>query len=155
MLGQPFLLTLLCTAPLLAASSLGEPRSSVVGAAQADGRIRVARSTDVADLQTADWITNSSDNVCGLRDPRMLSNPAKIDYDALLAATPEMEKVKKDGIQPDSVEGIQLKQKAIDRVTKACESVRVAQGHCSVWKTISHKDARSIPDITSLVKAKL
>ncbi|TAJ21500.1 MAG: hypothetical protein EPO68_04650 [Planctomycetota bacterium] len=111
--------------------------------------------TATADALSADWIVNAGDNVCGLRDTRMLSNPAKIDYDALLAATPEMQKIKRDGIDPSSAEGIQLKQQAIDRVTKACENVRVAQGHCSVWKSISHKDGRAITDITDLVKAKL
>ena len=35
------------------------------------------------------------------------------------------------------------------------EAVRVAQGYCSVWKSISHKDGRTIPDITDLVKAQL
>jgi hypothetical protein len=115
----------------------------------------LAFDSPAVDSRSADWIVNASDNVCGLRDTRMLSNPAKIDYDALLAATPEMQKIKRDGIDPSSAEGIQLKQQAIDRVTKACESVRVAQGHCSVWKSISHKDGRAITDITDLVKAKL
>lgn len=138
-------------AALLAACALGlQPGFAAPSAAPSP-----AAAPASAETLNADWIVNTGDNVCGLRDPRMLSNPAKIDYDALLAATPEMQKIKRDGIDPSSAEGIQLKQQAIDRVTKACENVRVAQGHCSVWKTISHKDGRAITDITDLVKAKL
>lgn len=109
----------------------------------------------LAETVESDWILNAQDNVCGLRDPRMLSNPGRINYDTLMAATPELQKLKREGIDPGSAEGIQLKQQAIDRVTKASESVRVTQGHCSVWKAISHKDGRAIADLTELVRAKL
>jgi hypothetical protein len=101
------------------------------------------------------WICDRSDSVCGLDDPKMLSKPAKFDYDAVLKATPEMKKITADKIDPNSSEGINLKNKAMDRVREKAESVRVAQGYCSVWKTISHKDGRTIPDITDLVKAQL
>lgn len=101
------------------------------------------------------WICDRADNICGLDDPRMLSKPAKVDYDALLKATPEMKKITNDKIDPNSSEGINLRQRAVDRVRDKSESVRVAQGHCSVWKTIRHQDGRVIPDITDLVKAQL
>lgn len=101
------------------------------------------------------WICDRSDNICGLDDARMLSKPAKIDYDALLKATPEMKKIVSDKIDPNSSEGINLRQRAVDRVREKAEAVRTANGYCSVWKTISHKDGRAIPDITDLVKAQL
>jgi len=101
------------------------------------------------------WIVDRSDNVCGLDDPKMLSKPAKIDYDALLKATPEIKKIKDDKIDPNSPEGIQLRQAAASRVQKAAEKVRSTNGYCSIWKTIRHQDGRAIPDVTDAVKAQL
>jgi hypothetical protein len=104
---------------------------------------------------TSTWICDRSDNICGLDDPRMLSKPCKVDYDALLKATPEMKKIANDKIDPNSSEGINLRQKAVDRIRDKAEAVRTANGYCSVWKAIRHQDGRTIPDITDLVKAQL
>lgn len=101
------------------------------------------------------WVCDRSDNICGLDDPRMLSKPCKVDYDALLKATPEMKKITNDKIDPNSSEGINLRQKAVDRIRDKADAVRTANGYCSVWKTIRHADGRNIPDITDLVKAQL
>ena len=94
------------------------------------------------------WIVKSGDNICGLSDPKKLSNPAKVRYDELRNATPEIKKMKDKNIDPNSPEGIQLKQAAVDRIRKASDSVRKDKGHCSIWKKIRHKDGRSISDIT-------
>jgi hypothetical protein len=101
------------------------------------------------------WVVDRADNICGLDDPKMLSKPAKLDYDTLLRATPEMKKVKDDKIEPNSPQGIQLRQAAATRVQTAADKVRAADGYCSVWKTIKHTDGRTIPDITEAVKALL
>ncbi|HEV8113316.1 MAG TPA: hypothetical protein VGR31_11125 [Planctomycetota bacterium] len=101
------------------------------------------------------WVVDRADNICGLDDPKMLSKPAKLDYDTLLRATPEMKKVKDDKIEPNSPQGIQLRQAAATRVQTAADKVRAADGYCSVWKTIKHTDGRAIPDITEAVKALL
>jgi hypothetical protein len=101
------------------------------------------------------WIVDRADNICGLDDPRMLSKPARVDYDALLAATSEMRKIKDDKIDPNSPQGIQLRQTAATRVQAAVDKMRVAGGYCSVWKSIRHRDGRTIPDITESVKAQL
>ena len=101
------------------------------------------------------WIARAEDNICGLKDPRTLSNPAKVKYDVLYEATPEIKKLRKEGIDPNSPEGIQLRQKAKERVTRACESVMKEKGYCSVWKAIRHKDGRKVPDITQTVKGRL
>lgn len=106
-------------------------------------------------LSARAWIVKSGDNLCGLREASQLSNPALVDYDALLKATPEMEKLEREGIDPASPKGVQLKAKATDRVAEAAEDVRKAQGHCSVWKAVRHKDGRSVPDVTSLVMGQL
>jgi hypothetical protein len=104
---------------------------------------------------TSGWIVDRTDNICGLDDPKMLSKPARIDYDAVLRATPEMKKIKDDKIDPNSPQGIQLRQAAASRVQKAADKVRAADGYCSVWKTIKHQDGRAIPDVTDAVKAQL
>ena len=101
------------------------------------------------------WVVDKADNICGLDDPKMLSKPAKVDYDALLKATAEMKKIKDDKIDPNSPQGIQLRQAAATRVQKAADKVRAADGYCSVWKSIRHQDGRVIPDITDAVKAQL
>jgi hypothetical protein len=106
-------------------------------------------------LQQRGWIAAASDNICGLRDLKQLSNPARVDFEALLAATPELVKIAKDNIDPASAEGIQLRQAGIDRVTRASEALRAEVGYCSVWKAIRHSDGRSVPDVTESVKAKL
>jgi hypothetical protein len=103
----------------------------------------------------ATWIVDRADNICGLDDPKMLSKPAKVDYDGLLRATPEMKKIKDDKIDLNSPQGIQLRQAAATRVQTAAEKVRAANGYCSVWKAIRHQDGRTVPDITDSVKAQL
>lgn len=100
-----------------------------------------------------DWLLRTSDNVCGLRDANQLTNPAVIDFDAALAATPEMKKIESQGIDPRSAEGIQLRSQAVTRLTNAADSVRSSGGYCSVWKEIRHKDGRAIDDLTSQVIA--
>lgn len=113
----------------------------------------VSVASDLGPLSGRDWILRAADNVCGLRDPNQLTYPAVIDFDACLEATPEMRRVRDQGIDPQSAEGIQLRSKAVTRLTNACESVRTANGHCSVWKEIRHKDGRTIPDVSSQVIA--
>ena len=101
----------------------------------------------------AGWICKRADNVCGLRDGKQLSKPGKINYKRCLKATPEYKKMEDDGIRPESPEGIRLRTAASNRVRKAANTVRKAGGYCSVWKSISHKDGRSIDDLTSRVTA--
>ncbi len=101
----------------------------------------------------SDWIADSDDHICGLSSLRALSNPAKVSYSKLWDATPEIKRMIREGIDPESAEGIQLQQEATDRILEACKSVSDDQDHCSVWKAISHEDGRKIPDITKKVKA--
>lgn len=98
------------------------------------------------------YIVNKSDNICGLDQPRQLTNPAVVDHAALMAATPEAKKIKKDKIDPASSEGIMLLSKGRSRVLKACEAVRQSRGHCSVWKSIKRRNKKSVSDITDSVK---
>lgn len=101
------------------------------------------------------WIADPVDNICGLDDPRLLSNPALIDYPRVLDRTPEMQKMRDKHIDPTSPAGIQLRNAAMDRVRNASEKARIQGGYCSVWKRVSHKDGRVVPDLTAAVSALL
>ncbi len=110
---------------------------------------------ECASEASSPWIVDRADNICGLDDPRMLSKPVRVDYEALLKATPEMKKIRDEKIDANSSEGIQLRQAAVDRVRKACEKIRQAGGYCSVWKQIRHQDGRTIADVSDLVREQL
>ena len=103
----------------------------------------------------AGWVVDRADNICGLEDPKMLSKPAKVDYDVLLKATPQYKKIKDNKINPNSPEGIQLRQEAVSKVRDASEKIRQQESYCSVWKAIKHTDGHAIAEITDLVKALL
>jgi hypothetical protein len=109
-------------------------------------------AADAAAL-SRDWTGKTEDNICGLRDLTQVSNPVVIDFQACLDATPEMKKIKSEKIDPKSPEGIRLVTEATNRVTQACEAVQRANGYCSVWKSIRHKDGRAVTDISSQVTA--
>jgi hypothetical protein len=118
--------------------------------AASEGDVRFAMQESLA---TAGWQVDKGDNICGLDDARQLSNPVMVDYDRLLAATPEMKRLKDEKIDPNSSEGIQLRQKAVDRIREKCEALRVQKGYCSVWKAIRHTDNRTVTDVTDSVIA--
>jgi len=112
-------------------------------------------------IQTVDdgrgtpYKVEKSDNICGLVEPRQLTKPVQVDYDALLEATPEHKKLVKKKIDPNSAEGIKLLSEARDRVRIACESVRAQGAYCSVWKAIARRDGTTIQDVTALVRKSL
>jgi hypothetical protein len=114
---------------------------------------RARHATSVLELFERTWIAKAADNICGLRDVAQVSNPAAVDFKACLDVTPEMKKAREEKIDLTTPEGIKLTNEAVNRVTEACETIRVANGYCSVWKAIKHKDGRAAPDITQLVKA--
>ena len=109
----------------------------------------------VDDGRGTPYVVNRSDNICGLDQPRQLTSPAVVDYTSLVAATAEYREIEKKNIDPNSSEGITLMTKARARVLKACEAVRSANGHCSVWKQIRRRDKKAITDITDAVKRQL
>ncbi|MFT5286948.1 MAG: hypothetical protein ACI8TQ_003123 [Planctomycetota bacterium] len=110
--------------------------------------------SSLANNETSDWVAEDEDHVCGLSSLRKLSNPAKVDYDDLWEATPEIIEMNDNNIDPDSAAGIRLQKLATDRIFDACEEVMKDESHCSIWKDISHKDERDITDLTKLVKEK-
>jgi len=135
---------------LSASSTLFGSGSQPVAPVQAPAEIE--QGAQLA-AHSRDWIAKTTDSICGLKDVNQVSNPALIDFQACLDATPQMKKLKDNKIDANSPEGIKLTTDAANKVTAACEVTRVANGYCSVWKTIRHKDGRTISDITELVKA--
>lgn len=101
------------------------------------------------------YVVDKSDNICGIGEPRALSNPAKVDYGDLLAATPEVKRIKRKRIDPDSARGIKLMTEARRKVLAACEAVRADEGYCSIWKDIERRDKTPIDDVTTKVKAEI
>jgi hypothetical protein len=123
----------------------------VVACIQVQGQSLAAAPSDTP----PEWICDPNDCICGLSDPRMLSHPALVRYEPLFHATPEIQKMHREGIDPDSPAGLLLREAARARLQRACEAVRVESRHCSVWKHIRHRDGRAIPDVTELVRARL
>lgn len=101
------------------------------------------------------WIVDESENVCGVRASRQITNPASVRYDEVLEATPEVQRMKREGISRESAQGQVLHAAAVDRVSKAARRVMGSRSHCSVWKQIRHSDGRMAPDISAEVKAEL
>lgn len=101
------------------------------------------------------WVAEDDDNICGIKDLKKVSNPAKVDYDGLWDATPQIKKMKEKKIDPESTEGKALRSQAKTLITKTCELVRAAKGYCGIWKTIKNEDGRTVPDATDDVKDKL
>ena len=103
------------------------------------------------------YIFNRRDNICGkgVKNPASITKPATVDYEALLAATDEVRKIKKDRIDSQSAEGLKLMSEARRKVLKACEEVRRANTHCGIWKKITRRDGREVADITAKVKAEM
>ena len=94
------------------------------------------------------YIVDVSDWICGLGDPRQLTHPARVEYDRLMDATPEMQELRREGIDPDSARGVILRTRAQAEVKRACTVVRQRLGHCSMWKEIRRRDGKPIPDRT-------
>jgi len=149
----PLAVASLCATLFLSAAVSAAP-SQVAQLAQLADQVG-ANALHAAVCAEGHWIGKSADNICGLRDARTVSNPGKVDFGKLMNATPEIKKIEKDGIDRSSPEGIQLMQKAVDRVTKACKAVMAEKGHCSVWKKIEHSEGRTASDLTDAVEAKL
>ena len=97
---------------------------------------------------SAPWRAEAQDNICGVSNPRQVTNPAVVDYAKVLKATPEMQDLVARGIDPQSAEGQILRQRAVDHVGRVSSKVMRRNGHCSIWKTIKHRSGRNAPELT-------
>ena len=84
-------------------------------------------------------VADAEDNICGLSDLRMVRQPGVVDWTALMGATSEMKKIKKEGIKKDSPEGVLLITKAESKCRTACVKQMRKTKVDSMWKRITHK----------------
>jgi len=133
----------------------GVSESHALPARATQDEVRLAALPEAAAWFEDKWVADEDDNICGIKDLKKVSNPAKVDYDDLWDATPQIKKMKEKKIDPESTEGKALRSQAKTLITKTCELVRAAKGHCGIWKTIKNEDGRKIPDVTEDVKEKL
>lgn len=91
------------------------------------------------------YVADPEDWICGLGDLRQLTNPAQVDYESLMEATPWMKELRREGIDPQSARGLILRAKAQAEVSRACDVVRREFEHCSVWRSIRRRDGGRIP----------
>lgn len=108
-----------------------------------------------AEALAPDWIVKQSDNICGLKNARQLSNPGKVDFPSLYDSTEEAKKIKDEGIDPASPEGSRLRAAAYERIRKACQQVMTDQSLCSVWKSVRSRSGATATDVTETVRALL
>lgn len=98
-----------------------------------------------------DWKGNSSDNICGLSNPKHITNPAIVDYNKVYNAASPIKKMKKEGIDPSSAKGSELIAEATREIGKACRIVMSNKNLDSVWKKITSKAGKIPKDITNEV----
>ena len=103
----------------------------------------------------SNYLVEASDNICGLRTPRTLTQPASVDYDLLLRLTPECRQIQREHLPPGSPKRLLLLKEAKDRILKLCERARSETGACSVWKNISRRDGRPVTDLTVRIAREL
>jgi hypothetical protein len=108
-----------------------------------------------SEIAAPDWVVVQSDNICGLKKARQLSNPGQVDFQSLYDSTAEAKKIKKEGISESSPEGTQLKAAAYERIRKASVQVMNDRSLCSVWKKISSRSGKAISDVTENVRGQL
>jgi hypothetical protein len=106
-------------------------------------------------LIEVDWVVEAGDSICGVREARQIKKPALIDFDRLVAITPEAKKIKRNKIDPNSAEGIRLMNLAESRVRDACSAIMKRQGYDSVWKRISSRKGAQIDDVTAYVEIEI
>ncbi len=90
-----------------------------------------------------EWVADAEDNICGVKELRMVQQPGVVDWTALMNATSEIKKLKREGIKKDSPEGVILTTKAEDKCKKACVKQMRKTKVDSMWKKISHN--RKLP----------
>lgn len=103
----------------------------------------------------SDWVVRSEDHICGVSEARMIANPARVNYESLMNATPEIKELRRKGIDRDSARGQTLVTAARDRVRRATNAIMQEKGYDSVWKRISHRKGTAVADITSAVTTKI
>ena len=89
--------------------------------------------------EAIEWVADAQDNICGVKELRMVRQPGVVDWEALMSSTTEIIKLKREGIKRDSPEGVTLIAKAEDKCKKACVQQMRKTKVDSMWKKISHQ----------------
>lgn len=131
------------------------PSAWLVSVAASEGAWTRTAAAAPDDGRGTPYKVDKDDTICGLSEPRQLTNPAKVDYQALMDETGEIKELKRNKIDPSSAKGIELTTKARTKVRDACEVVRTNKSHCSIWKKISRRDRVAIADVTDAVKVEI
>ena len=142
-------------AAVLSASTFGQRSVSAPPADPAQNSVSRVPVWGPGDGRGTPFILNRLDNICGLDEPRAITNPATVDFAALLAATPEVRALKRKRIRPDSAKGTQIMANARRRVLTVCQALCASEGYCGVWKKIRRRDRRAVADLTAKAKAAL
>jgi len=104
-------------------------------------------------VEAHDWVAEQADNLCGISNLKRVTNPALVNYDSLLDATPQMTEMREKRIKPDSIEGKTLREAARKLIVTKAQAVQKLGGYDGLWKAITNKDGRSIDDVTADVIA--
>ena len=86
-----------------------------------------------------EWVAEAEDNICGVKELRMVRQPGVVDWGALMDSTAEMVKLKREGIKKDSPEGVLLITRAESKCRTACFKQMRKTKVDSMWKRITHK----------------
>ncbi len=141
-----FSVTLLTLASLFSAGTSSAQSISGHGAAPAVMSPVLAQAVH-------NWIADEGQNLCGISRLKRVTNPAKVNYDALMHATPQMVEMRGKGIKPDSIEGKTLREAARKLIVTKAQIVQREGGFDGIWKAIAHRDKRVISDVTARVIA--
>lgn len=136
---------------LLAGSS--SALSSAEGGIVAPAPVRSQTAGTSTVLQAHDWVAEEADNLCGISNLKRVTNPALVNYDSLLDATPQMTEMREKRIKPDSIEGKTLREAARKLIVTKAQAVQKLGGYDGLWKAITNKDGRRIDDVTKDVIA--
>ncbi|MDE0913709.1 MAG: hypothetical protein OSB57_00855 [Planctomycetota bacterium] len=142
---------------LLACTLCGSAQALIPSASAPAPDAAASLSVRLDDGGGTPYVFYRRDNICGkgIKNPASITKPATVNYEALLEATDEVRKIKKNRIDRQSAEGLQLMTQAKQKVLSACETVRRANSHCGVWKKITRRDGVGVADITAKVKAEM
>jgi len=109
--------------------------------------------SDAGSVLVHDWIAHKDANICGISKLKRVTNPALVDYETVMAATPQMIEIRERDIDPDSVQGRSLREAARSLLCSKAQLVQKEGGYDGIWKSIKNRDGRAIDDVSDEVIA--
>ena len=65
---------------------------------------RVASATRSTTVNAHPWTADVEDNICGIANLKRVSKPATVDYEELLAETPQIQELERKDIRPERLQ---------------------------------------------------